>query len=81
MIRAAKIEPDVFDEVEHDRSATRQAALVVLLVAAATGVGLGEGAFQFVVGGLLALGAWVLWAWLIYFVGTRLLPVAQTEAD
>ena len=37
--RAIKIDPDLYEEVEHDKSATIQAASVVVLSSLAAGVG------------------------------------------
>ena len=37
--RAIKIDPELYEEVEHDKSATIQAALVVVLSSLAAGVG------------------------------------------
>ena len=38
MIGAARLDPEIYEEVEADRSATRQAAAVVVIVAAAGGL-------------------------------------------
>ena len=40
MIRAAKLDPAIYEEVENDRGATGQAMAVVLLASAAAGIGL-----------------------------------------
>ena len=37
--RAIKIDPDLYEEVEHDKSATFQAASVVVLSSLAAGIG------------------------------------------
>ena len=39
MIRAARLETQVYEEVEHDQSATGQAMLVVVVGAIAAGIG------------------------------------------
>jgi hypothetical protein len=83
MIRAAKLDVQLYEEVEADRDATGQAMIVVVLSSLAAGVGsLGSGAWQgIVVGTIAALVGWVVWAFLTYFIGTRLLPEPQTKAD
>jgi hypothetical protein len=82
MIGAARLQVRTFEDVETDRSATRQAVLVVVVVAIATGVGsLGGGLNILLAGVAFSLIVWALWAWLTYFVGTRLLPTPQTHAD
>lgn len=81
MVGAAKLNVGVYEEVEADGTATRQAMGVVLLSSVATGVGsaaLGTGVIAAAVAALLS---WVIWAFLTYFVGTRLFPEPQTEAD
>ncbi len=83
MIRAAKFDINLYEEVEADKSAMRQAMGVVVLSSLAAGVGsigtLGLGGI--LIGTLAALGGWYIWAWLTYFIGTRFLAEPQTEAD
>jgi hypothetical protein len=83
MIRAAKLDPALYREVEADRSAMPQAAGVVLLSSVAAGIGtIAQGGAQgFFLGIAAALGSWLVWAFLTYFIGTRLLPTPKTEAD
>ena len=38
MIRAARLEPDLYEEVEADQTATNQALIVVVIVALASGI-------------------------------------------
>jgi hypothetical protein len=81
MIGAAKLNVEIYEEVEADGTATRQAMGVVLLSSVAAGIGalsLGTGVIASAVAALLS---WVIWAFLTYFVGTRLFPEPQTEAD
>jgi len=83
MILAAKLDTHLYEEVEADRNATRDAMLVVLISSLAAGIGgISRGGFLGLIVGLLAaLVGWVIWAALIYFIGTRLLPEPQTRAD
>ena len=83
MIRAAKLDVDLYEEVEADPTATGQATLVVILAGAAAGVGnlAQAGIPGLVVGMLAALVGWYLWAFLVYWIGTRILPEPQTRAD
>lgn len=81
MIRAARLDRAVYEEVEKDRTAMGQAAAVVVLVAVATGIGLGAGMRGLAVGLIAGLVAWALWAALIYVIGARLLPESNTQAD
>jgi hypothetical protein len=56
---------------------------VVVLAAVAAGIGsLGSGGVLGIVSvTVVALLSWLVWAFLTYFIGTRLLPEAQTSAD
>lgn len=83
MERAAKLEPELYEEVEADTDAMGQAATVVVLSSLAAGVGyLGRlGINGIVMGTVGALVAWVIWAFLTYVIGTRILPVPETESD
>jgi hypothetical protein len=83
LFRAAKLDVQLYEEVEADRDATVQAMIVVVLAAVAAGIGsLGSGSVMGIVTGtIVALVSWLIWAFLTYFIGTRLLPEAQTNAD
>ena len=85
LIGAAKLDVHTYDEVEADATATTQAMAVVLISSVAGGIGslgLGvSGGAGLVAGGLAALVSWVVWAFLTYVIGTRLLPEPQTHAD
>jgi hypothetical protein len=83
MMRAAKLDVQLYEEVEKDETAMTQAMTVVLLSSLAGGVGsLGAvGLWGLLVGLVAALVGWFVWAFLTYFIGTKLLPEPQTKAD
>jgi hypothetical protein len=81
MVRAARLDRALYEELEKDRTATGQAVAVVVLVAVATGIGLGAGLRGLVVGLVAGVVAWALWAALIYWIGAKMLPEPQTRAD
>jgi hypothetical protein len=83
MIRAAKLDAQVYEEVEKDPTAMTQAMTAVIVSSLAGGIGaLGAiGLWGLLMGLLAALVGWFLWAFLTYFIGTRLLPEPQTKAD
>ncbi len=83
IIRAAKLDASLYEEVEADGTAMGQVVGVVILSAVAAGVGMitQGGAVGIVSGAIGAIVSWYVWAFLIYWIGTRLLPEPQTEAD
>ena len=83
MIRAAKLDVHVYEEVEADKGALGHAMSVVVLSSIAAGVGsiASAGLGGILMGTITALVAWYLWAWLTYLIGTKLLPEPQTRAD
>ncbi|MFQ5781057.1 MAG: YIP1 family protein [Nitrospiria bacterium] len=83
IIRAAKLDIDLYEEVEADKGAMGQAMGVVILSSIAAGVGsIGIGGSGGVVMGAVgALVGWYIWAYLTYFIGTKFLPEPQTKAD
>jgi hypothetical protein len=81
MIGAARLNTNTYEEVEADRGATGQALGVVVLASVASGIGMGQGLRGLVIGTVLSLIGWAIWAWLIYFIGTRWLPEPDTNAD
>lgn len=82
IIRAAKLEKSLYEEVEADTRAMGQAMGVVILSSVAAGIGsISEGGLGGIIWGTVsALIGWFIWAYLTYFIGTKILPVAQTEA-
>jgi hypothetical protein len=74
-----------FEEIEADRRAAMESVVVVLLVCLAGGfaaLGLGlAGIGGFVVGAVVWLGAWLVWAALITTVGTVALPESKTKSN
>jgi hypothetical protein len=83
MIRAAKLDAALYEEVEADKGAMGQAMSVVILSSVAAGVGTIRitGINGLILGTIIALLGWFIWAFLTYYIGTRLLPEPQTKAD
>ena len=83
LIGAAKLDVKMYEEVEADRSALNQAMSVVILSSVAAGIGIiGTAGFKgILMGTIVALIAWFVWAYLTYFIGTKILPEPQTKAD
>ena len=83
MIRAAKLDIHLYEEVEADKGSLGQAMGVVVLASIAGGVGGGSqtGLSGVFVGTIGALIGWLIWAGLTYLIGTKILPEPQTRAD
>jgi len=90
MIRAAKLDVALYEEVEADTTANGQAFLAVLIVSLAAGLGLGiagvvaEGGLWFLWGFLIGLISsivgWVAWSVLAYWLGTTIFRGPETSA-
>ncbi len=82
LVRAIRLDRELYEEVAAERDATRQAVSVVVLAALAGVVGMsGRGGPGMVAGVLVALGGWVIAALIIFVVGTRLLPQPRTRSN
>lgn len=81
VIGAARLDARVYEDIEADRTATPQAVAVVVLASLAGGLAVGDGARGLVAGTVAGLVGWVVWAGLIYFIGTRWLPEPTTRTD
>ncbi len=80
--RAIKIDIELYEEVEKDKSATLQAGIVVVLSSLAAGVGaLQLGATNFLIAPVLSLLSWYVWAYIIYFVGVKLFGDKTTKSN
>jgi len=83
MIRAAKLDANLYEEVEADKTATLQSMMVVVLSSVAAGIGVvGRGGIVGLLAGIIAaLIGWLIWSYVTYVIGTKLMPSPQTKAD
>lgn len=83
MVRAARLDPSLYEEVEADLTATPQAAVVVVLSSIAAGIGsmLGPGVTGLLVATVTALIGWLVWAVIIYVLGSKVLPEPSTQTN
>ena len=78
IIGVFKLDVDTFEEIEADKGATGQAALVVLIVALVAALGSGIGASiantsffgSFLASLIGSFVGWLVWSFVTYFVGT-----------
>ena len=82
-IGAARLDTAVIEEIEADRTATRQALAMVVLSSGAAGIGLTSNVYDApaltLIG--LALLLWTIWAALSYAIGLYLLPEPATSTS
>ena len=104
MLRAAQLDINLYEEVEHDTTLTNQALQVVILVAIIGGIGafvagligppqiaiegvpaprggVVPGIIRFILHVIVAVIGWGVWAWLTYFIGTRLFGGTATWGE
>lgn len=85
MMGAARLNISTFEEVENDNNATTQAMLVVVIVSIASGIAAlttgGNFILNFVIGIILGLAGWAIWAYITFFVGTKILNTPATHAN
>jgi hypothetical protein len=81
-IGAARLEIDVYEEVEHDSDATVLAGGVVAMVAAATAIGgLQHGAQGVINAIVVSIVGWLLWAGITYLIGDKLMCGTATWGE
>jgi len=82
IIRAAKLDENLYREVKEDEGALGPALNVVILSSLAAGIGsLRLGLTGFLVGTAAAFAGWLIWALVIYLVGARILPEPSTKTS
>jgi hypothetical protein len=80
--RAAMLDVNLYEEVEADTSLNQEALIVVILVSILSGIGsflqvvlngdIGAALLALVVGVVLGVASYYIWAYVTYFVGTNL---------
>lgn len=83
VIGAMTLNVATYEEVEHDASATPQAAAVVVLASVSSGISwlFYNGLAGIITGSIIALVGWLIGAVVVWAIGTKLLPGPRTEAD
>jgi Yip1 domain len=86
IVGAATLEPDIYEEIEEDRTAAGQALTVVLLSSVAAGIGSGGrtglAVLGFVVNAVVfAVLTWGMFSYLTCEIGSRLLATPDTRTD
>ena len=83
VIRALLLDPELYEEVEQDKSAIWQAVVVVFLASLARGIYTYKtGDYRgLILGTITSFVLWILLAFLIYIIGTKLFPESETRTD
>jgi hypothetical protein len=81
VIGSAKLQSATYEDVENDRGATGQAMVVVVLSSIAAGLGIAGTTGDVALGVVSALIAWMIWALVIWFIGTKILPGPETHSN
>ena len=83
LYRAARLDPNVYEEVAADTKAMFQSMMAVFIYSAASAYGIfGRAGVPGINFGMLAtIFGWYIWAFSTYFVGARLLPDSQISVD
>jgi hypothetical protein len=82
MMGAAFLDIQTYEEVEADSNATGQAAIVVAMVAVASGIGAsGDGLWSALFAPITALLGWVIWAGVTYLIGGKVFGGTATWGE
>ncbi|MEN8008146.1 MAG: YIP1 family protein [Candidatus Krumholzibacteriota bacterium] len=83
MIRAARLDVGLYEEIEKDEGSMGQAMAVVAISSVAAGIGSAGflGPVGLIGGALAALVGWFIWALLAHFIGTTVLAEPATRAS
>lgn len=83
ILRAIKLESQLYEEVEADQTALPQAIVVVVLSSLAAGIAsITKGTGISIIGNTIGtLVSWFIWSFIIFYIGTKLLPESETKSD
>lgn len=82
-VGAMTLNAKTFEEVEADTTAMGQAVTVILIAALASGIGniFRNGFSGLIIGTVVSLIAYGIWAALVWVIGTKVMPDPATKAD
>ncbi|MFW6133979.1 MAG: YIP1 family protein [Elusimicrobiota bacterium] len=82
IIKAAKLDPQLFKQVEGEPEAMSQAVVIIILSSLGAGIGSLSyvGIIGLIFGFLRAIISWLLWAFVVYIIGAKILPDTQTSS-
>lgn len=83
LFRAAKLDEEFYEELVVDSDHLIQSASVIILYSLASGIGnyTSRGMTGFILGTIIALISWLLYAYLTFFIANQLLEIKETRVD
>ena len=83
LFRAAKLDAEFYEELVVDSDYLIQSASVIILYSLASGIGnyTSRGMTGFILGTIIALISWLLYAYLTFFIANQLLEIKETRVD
>ncbi|MFC1495043.1 YIP1 family protein [Thermodesulfobacteriota bacterium] len=83
LFRAAKLDTEFYEEVVVDSEYLIQSICVIILYSLATGIGnyASTGLPGFILGTIIALISWLLYAYLTFYIANQLLEIKETRVD
>ena len=83
LVGAAKLDAQIYEEVEADTTAMGQAMGTVVMASIASGIGAfsAMGMRGLLFSTVASLVGWFVWAFLTFIVGTKIMPEEQTQSD
>ena len=80
---AVRLRRDVYEDIEHDPMATRQAVIVVIGTSVLAGIAAipGGGAFSLISITIGGIAGWAVYAGLAYYIGSHIFATEQTAGD
>ncbi len=92
MIRAARLDSTLYDEVENDETATLQALFIVVIASISSGIGSAASIAMLGVepsiiiaslisGLILSLVGWLIWSFITYIIGTKVFGGIATYGE
>lgn len=83
ILRAAKLDITLYEEVVVDSDSLNQSIFIIILSSLAAGIGgiMTGGKLFFIFGTIIVLISWLLWAYLTFIISNKLLHTKETRVD
>lgn len=83
LYRAARLDEKFYEELVEDSDYLIQSSSIIILYSLASGIGnyTSRGMTGFILGTIIALISWLLYAYLTFFIANQLLEIKETRVD